>query len=76
MLDGTPVLVRTREGRPILVTPNPENVSGRGLTCAHHAALLDLYDPDRAQGPSPCAAARATVASSLARGRRPRWPAA
>ena len=51
VLDGSPVLVRTREGRPILVTPNPKDASGRGTSVRHHAALMDLYDPDRAQGP-------------------------
>src|SRR5512143_2166819 len=51
VLDGSPVLVRTREGRPILVTPNPKDLSGRGTSLRHHAALMDLYDPDRAQGP-------------------------
>ena len=51
VLDGTPVLVRTREGRPILVTPPGVDPSGRALTVRHHAALMDLYDPDRARGP-------------------------
>ena len=51
VLDGSPVLVRTREGRPILVAPSPSDPSGRGTTLRHHAAILDLYDPDRAQGP-------------------------
>ncbi|MEZ5283684.1 MAG: 4Fe-4S dicluster domain-containing protein [Vicinamibacterales bacterium] len=51
VLDGTPVRVRTREGRPILVTPVTTDTSGRGLTARHHAALMDLYDPDRARGP-------------------------
>jgi molybdopterin-containing oxidoreductase family iron-sulfur binding subunit len=51
VLDGSPVLVRTREGRPILVAPNPKDASGRGTSLRHHAALMDLYDPDRAQGP-------------------------
>ena len=51
VLDGSPVLVRTREGRPILVTPPEQNPSGRGLTIRHHASLMDLYDPDRARGP-------------------------
>ncbi|MFN7979090.1 MAG: twin-arginine translocation signal domain-containing protein [Vicinamibacterales bacterium] len=51
VLDGTPVLVRTREGRPILVAPPGVDPSGRGLTVRHHAALMDLYDPDRARGP-------------------------
>ena len=51
VLGGSPVLVRTREGRPILVAPSPTDASGRGLTVRHHAALMDLYDPDRARGP-------------------------
>ena len=51
VIDGSPVLVRTREGRPILVTPSPNDASGRGLSVRHHAALMDLYDPDRARGP-------------------------
>jgi molybdopterin-containing oxidoreductase family iron-sulfur binding subunit len=51
VLDGSPVLVRTREGRPILLAPSPTNASGRGLSVRHHAALMDLYDPDRARGP-------------------------
>ncbi|MCC7125677.1 MAG: 4Fe-4S dicluster domain-containing protein [Acidobacteria bacterium] len=51
VLDGTPIRVRTREGRPILVTPVADDASGRGLTARHHAALMDLYDPDRARGP-------------------------
>ncbi|MBP7676637.1 MAG: 4Fe-4S dicluster domain-containing protein [Thermoanaerobaculia bacterium] len=51
VVDGTPVLVRTREGRPILVAPSPTDASGRGLTLRHQAALMDLYDPDRARGP-------------------------
>ena len=51
VLDGSPVLLRTREGRPILVAPSPDDASGRGTTLRHHAALMDLYDPDRAPGP-------------------------
>ena len=51
VLDGTPVLVKTREGRPILVAPSPRDPSGRGLALRHHAAIMDIYDPDRARGP-------------------------
>jgi Fe-S-cluster-containing dehydrogenase component/anaerobic selenocysteine-containing dehydrogenase len=51
VIDGSPVLVKTREGRPILVAPSPNDTSGRGLSARHHAALMDLYDPDRARGP-------------------------
>jgi molybdopterin-containing oxidoreductase family iron-sulfur binding subunit len=69
VIDGSPVLVRTREGRPILVTPSaPADASGRGLTARHHAALMDLYDPDRARGPLSVRRGKgALVASS--------WPA-
>jgi len=67
VLDGTPVLVRTREGRPILVTPFPKDASGRGTTLRHHAAILDLYDPDRAPGPLSVRRGKgAVVASSWA----------
>ena len=51
VIDGVPVHVRTREGRPILVTPPVDHPARLGLTVRHHAALLDLYDPDRAPGP-------------------------
>src|SRR5512137_2278194 len=65
VLDGSPVLVKTREGRPILVTPSPNDASGRGLSVRHQAALMDVYDPDRARGPlSVRRGAGAPVASS------------
>ena len=51
VIHGSPVLVRTREGRPILIAPSPDDTSGRGLSVRHHAAIMDLYDPDRAVGP-------------------------
>ncbi len=51
VIDGTPVLVRTREGRPILVAPRAEETSGRGVTVRHQASLMDLYDPDRGTRP-------------------------
>jgi Fe-S-cluster-containing dehydrogenase component/anaerobic selenocysteine-containing dehydrogenase len=51
VIDGSPVLVKTREGRPILVAPSPADTSGRGLSVRHQAALMDLYDPDRVRGP-------------------------
>ena len=68
VLDGSPVLVRTREGRPILVTANPGDASGRGLCLRHHAALMDLYDPDRAQGPLSVRRGRGAPVAST-------WPA-
>jgi Fe-S-cluster-containing dehydrogenase component/anaerobic selenocysteine-containing dehydrogenase len=67
VLDGSPVLVKTREGRPILVAPSPDGTSGRGLSVRHQAALMDLYDPDRARGPLSVRRGRgAPVASSWA----------
>jgi Fe-S-cluster-containing dehydrogenase component/anaerobic selenocysteine-containing dehydrogenase len=67
VIDGSPVLVKTREGRPILVAPSPDGASGRGLSVRHHAALMDVYDPDRARGPlSVRRGSGAPVASSWA----------
>ena len=67
VIHGSPVLVRTREGRPILIAPSPTDVSGRGLSVRHHAALMDLYDPDRARGPLSVRRGKgATVGSSWA----------
>nr|MCU0255180.1 4Fe-4S dicluster domain-containing protein [Vicinamibacterales bacterium] len=64
VIDGSPVLVRTREGRPILVAPSPEDASGRGLSVRHHAAIMDLYDPDRARGPLSVRRGNGAVVSS------------
>ena len=73
VIDGSPVLVRTREGRPILVAPSPTDASGRGLSVRHHAALMDLYDPDRARGPALGAARQGRAGGvELARDRRRR----
>ncbi|MBW2456622.1 MAG: 4Fe-4S dicluster domain-containing protein [Deltaproteobacteria bacterium] len=52
VIAGIPVLTRTRENRPILVAPHSAHPSPRGLTVRAQASLLDLYDPDRAKGPS------------------------
>ena len=51
VLEHTPVRVRTREGRPIGIIPHLDEPSGRGMSVRSYASLLDLYDPDRAQGP-------------------------
>lgn len=51
VLAGSPVQVTTREGRPILVAPPPDDRSGRGVALRHQAAIMDLYDPDRARHP-------------------------
>ena len=49
---GQSVLVRTREGRPILLEANPSAV---GLNCgtdaATQASVLDLYDQSKLKGP-------------------------
>ncbi len=50
-VDGVPFIARTREGRPILIAPNRDHPSRTPLTVRTQAALLDLYDPDRAQQP-------------------------
>ncbi|HWU44379.1 MAG TPA: TAT-variant-translocated molybdopterin oxidoreductase, partial [Bdellovibrio sp.] len=50
--DGLAVLVKTREGRPIKIEPNPGHpFSVSGLNIRSQAALLNLYDPERATGP-------------------------
>jgi Fe-S-cluster-containing dehydrogenase component len=47
-----PVLVKAREGRPILVEGNDEHPRYRGKTSLHAIAdVLGLYDPDRLHGP-------------------------
>ncbi len=50
---GVPVLVKTREGRPIKLEGNPDSShTGGGLDAAGQAILLDLYDQDRGRKPS------------------------
>lgn len=49
---GCGILVKTREARPIKLEGNPEHpLNRRGLCARGQAALLDLYDPDRARYP-------------------------
>ena len=46
------ILVKTREGRPIKVEGMKEHPLNRGGLCARgQASVLNLYDPDRLQGP-------------------------
>ncbi len=54
VLDGfaTGLLVQSREGRPIKIEGNPEHPASLGATGVfEQAAVLSLYDPDRARSP-------------------------
>jgi molybdopterin-containing oxidoreductase family iron-sulfur binding subunit len=54
VLDGfaTGLLVQSREGRPIKIEGNPEHPASLGSTgVLEQAAVLSLYDPDRARSP-------------------------
>jgi MoCo/4Fe-4S cofactor protein with predicted Tat translocation signal len=51
--DGHAILVKTREGRPIKVEGNPNDILAKGgLGSAAQASVLDLYDVNRLQNPS------------------------
>lgn len=48
--DGSGLLVKTREGRPVFIGGNPDHpLTQGGLTSSTSASLMDLYDPDRAR---------------------------
>jgi MoCo/4Fe-4S cofactor protein with predicted Tat translocation signal len=50
--DGHAILVKTREGRPIKVEGNPNDIlSGGGLSPQAQASVLDLYDVSRVKNP-------------------------
>jgi len=50
--EGVGVLVRTREGRPVKIEGNPKfPLNKGGLSARSQAVLLNLYDPERLQGP-------------------------
>lgn len=50
--DGSPILIKTREGRPIAIVGNSEHPVSKGKsTNKAHSAILDLYDPDRLKSP-------------------------
>jgi len=45
-------LIKTREGRPVKITGNPEHPINKGKICAiGEASILNLYDPDRIKFP-------------------------
>lgn len=49
---GMPVLVKSREGRPIKLEGNSDSkITKGGLSAIDHASLLNLYDVDRMQAP-------------------------
>ncbi len=46
------ILIKTREGRPIKADGNPDHPVSKGKLCSKgHASILNLYDPERLQGP-------------------------
>src|SRR5690554_1973018 len=50
--NGQSVLVRTREGRPIMIEANPSAIGmNRGTGAATQAAVLDLYDTSKLKEP-------------------------
>src|ERR1700712_897646 len=50
--EGHAILVKTREGRPIKVEGNPNDMLGKGgLSAQAQASVLDLYDVTRVQKP-------------------------
>src|ERR1700748_4011047 len=50
--DGHAILVKTREGRPIKIEGNPNDLLAKGgLSGQAQASVLDLYDVNRVQHP-------------------------
>lgn len=49
--EGHAILVKTREGRPIKVEGNPNDILSKGLSAHAQASVLDLYDYNRLNNP-------------------------
>ncbi len=50
--DGSGILIKTREGRPIKVDGNPDHPVNQDKTTNHvQASILNLYDPERIRQP-------------------------
>ena len=49
---GTPILVKTREGRPIKVESNSLAKANGSINARVQASVLDLYDNQRVAGPT------------------------
>lgn len=50
--NGSGILVKTREGRPVKIDGNPEHPIGKGkISTAEQASILELYDPARLRYP-------------------------
>jgi len=50
--EGSAILVKTREGRPIKVEGNPNDILAKGgLSASAQASVLDLYDVNRLKNP-------------------------
>src|SRR3954464_9823014 len=50
--EGQAILVKTREGRPIKIEGNPNDIFAKGgLSAQGQASVLDLYDVNRTQDP-------------------------
>jgi anaerobic selenocysteine-containing dehydrogenase len=50
--EGQAILVKTREGRPIKVEGNPNDIFSKGgLSAQAQASVLDLYDVNRLKDP-------------------------
>lgn len=51
--DGSPILIKTREGRPIGIVGNADHPISKGkVSIQAEAAILDLYDPERLKFPT------------------------